>query len=281
MEPREVAPWYGWNKYQLKPEDSLERYGHELISNTSYYLGPKGTVAALTNGMNCQNCHLEGGSLPWGNNYSAVVSTYPKFRARSGAVETISKRVNDCMERSLNGNPLDSNSREMRAIIAYMTWLGEGIPKGTTPKGAGIRDLEELDRPADPKRGMLVYQQQCQSCHGANGAGQANLEGYGYVYPPLWGPNSYNTGAGLYRISRLAGYVKYNMPFGQANYHTPILSDAESWDVAAYINSMPHPVKDISADWPDISKKPKDHPFGPFADGRSEVEHKYGPWPKK
>lgn len=281
IEPREEAPWYGWNKYQLKQEDSMERYGHELISNTSYYLGPKGTVAALTNGMNCQNCHLEGGTLPWGNNYSAVVSTYPKFRARSGGIETISKRVNDCMERSLNGKPLDSNSREMQAIIAYMKWLGEGVPKGTTPRGAGIKDLPELERPADPAHGLLVYQQQCQSCHGANGAGQANPEGYGYTYPPLWGPNSYNTGAGLYRISRLAGYVKYNMPFGQANYHSPVLTDVESWDVAAYINSMPHPVKDISGDWPDISKKPKDHPFGPFADGRSEAEHKYGPWAKK
>jgi thiosulfate dehydrogenase len=55
--PDEEAPWQGWNKYQIKPEDSLATYGHELISNTSYYLGPKGKVAALTNGMNCQNCH--------------------------------------------------------------------------------------------------------------------------------------------------------------------------------------------------------------------------------
>lgn len=281
VEPREIAPWQGWNKYQIKPEDTLTAYGHELIANTSYYLGPNGKVAALTNGMNCQNCHLQGGTLPWGNNYGAVSSTYPKFRARSGGLETISKRVNDCMERSLNGKPLDSNSREMQAIIAYMKWLGDDVPKGTIPKGAGIKEIPEMDRPANPARGLIVYQQQCQSCHGANGQGQKNIEGYGFTYPPVWGPASYNTGAGLYRISRLAGYVKYNMPFGAATYSSPVLSDEESWDVAAYINSMPHPTKDISNDWPDISKKPKDHPFGPFADGKTEEQHKYGPWSKK
>lgn len=281
IQPREEAPWQGWNKYQIKPEDTLVSYGYELITNTSYYLGPQGKLGALTNGMNCQNCHLEGGTLPWGNNYGAVASTYPKFRARSGSMETISKRVNDCIERSLNGKAIDTNSHEMQAIIAYMKWLGEDVPKGKTPKGAGIKELPEMDRPADPVRGLIVYQQHCQSCHGANGSGQTNGEGYGYTYPPLWGPTSYNSGAGLYRISRLAGYVKYNMPQGIANYQNPVLTDEQAWDVAAYINSQPRPSKDISKDWPDISKKPKDHPFGPFADGQSEAQHKYGPWTKK
>jgi thiosulfate dehydrogenase len=276
----EEAPWQGWNHWQIKPEDSLAAYGYELISNTSYYLGPKGKVAAITNGMNCQNCHLGAGTLPYGNNYSAVVSTYPKFRARSGGMETIPKRVNDCMERSLNGKALDSNSREMQAILAYMHWLGDDVPKGTVPKGAGIPDLNELNRPADPQRGAVVYKQQCAVCHGDNGLGQPNPDGYGYTYPPLWGPNSYNDGAGMFRISRLAGYAKYNMPFGVANHKNQVLSDEDAWDVAAYINSQPRPKKDISRDWPDVSKKPKDHPFGPFADGRSEEEHKYGPWKK-
>jgi thiosulfate dehydrogenase len=48
--------------------------------------------------------------------------------------------------------------------------------------------------------------------------------------------------------------------------------------VAAFVNSQPRPKKDISKDWPDISKKPFDHPFGPFADGKTEAQHKYGPW---
>lgn len=272
------SPWQGWNKYQIKPEDTLATYGYELISNTSYYLGPKGKVAALTNGMNCQNCHLGAGTVPYGNNYSAVVSNYPMFRARSGGLETIPKRVNDCMERSLNGKALDTNSKEMQAIVAYLHWLGDEIPKKTKPKGAGIPDLPQLQRPADPDKGALVYLQHCKVCHGANGEGQPNAEGYGYLYPPVWGKNSYNTGAGLYRLSRLAGFVKYNMPFGTANYKNQILSNEEAWDVAAYVNSMPRPTKDLSNDWPDISKKPRDHPFGPYADSMSEQEHKFGPW---
>ena len=98
-----------------------------------------------------------------------------------------------------------------------------------------------------------------------------------YQYPPLWGTHSYNNGAGLYRLSRLAGYVKSNMPFG-ASYDAPQLTDEEAWDVAAYINSQPRPVKDLSKDWPKLSGKPFDHPFGPYADTFSEAQHKYGPW---
>lgn len=277
-EDQNEAPWRGWNHYQIKPEDSLAAYGYQLISNTSYYLGPKGKVAAISNGMNCQNCHLEGGTLPWGNNYSAVVSTYPKYRDRSGSIESIVKRVNDCIERSLNGQAIDSTSREMKAIITYMHWLGDDVPKKVSPKGSGIYKLAYLDRPADPIRGEAVYKSQCVSCHGANGEGQPNAEGYGYTYPPLWGAHSYNTGAGLFRLSRLAGYVKKNMPFGTANYNNPVLSDEDSWDLAAYINSRPRPVKDISKDWPKIEKKPVDHPFGPYADGFSEQQHKFGPF---
>ena len=112
------------------PEGALIRYGRELIANTSLYLGPKGKIAVISNGMNCQNCHLDAGTRPWGNNYSAVFSTYPKFRDRSGAVESIYKRINDCIQRSLDGQPLDTTSREMQAIYAYIKWLGRDVPKG-------------------------------------------------------------------------------------------------------------------------------------------------------
>jgi thiosulfate dehydrogenase len=270
--------WHGWNKYQIKPSDSLARYGRELIENTSFYLGPKGRVASITNGMNCQNCHLDGGTLPWANNYGAVSSTYPRFRDRSGTVESIEKRVNDCLERSLNGRALDMSSREMRAIVAYMHWVGDGVEKGVKPKGSGIMDLPYLDRPADPIRGRTVYVAKCQTCHGADGQGQPNPEATGYAYPPLWGKNSYNSGAGLFRLSRFAGFVKNSMPFGQVDYNNPQLTNEECWDVAAFVNSQPRPRKDLSSDWPDISKKPIDHPFGPYADGFTEEQHKFGPF---
>jgi thiosulfate dehydrogenase len=67
------------------------------------------------------------------------------------------------------------------------------------------------------------------------------------------------------------------MPWG-ATYNAPQLTDEEAWDVAAYVNSMPRPSKNLSADWPDISQKPIDHPFGPYADGFDETQHKFGPF---
>ncbi|MBX2897274.1 MAG: c-type cytochrome [Cyclobacteriaceae bacterium] len=253
------------------------RYGKELIAHTAYYLGPRGKVMAISNGMNCQNCHLDAGTKPFGNNYSAVASTYPKFRARSGTEETIEKRVNDCIERSLNGQALADSSREMKAIVRYIKWLGTGVPKGESPKGSGLVELAYLDYPADPAKGKLVYEAKCVSCHGKNGGGIKAPDSTSWTYPPLWGNDSYNTGAGLYRLSRFAGYIKANMPLG-STYDELQLSDEEAWNIAAYVNSLPRPEKDLSSDWPDISKKPIDHPFGPFADGFNEQQHKYGPF---
>ncbi|MCW3125126.1 MAG: cytochrome c class [Bacteroidetes bacterium] len=253
------------------------KYGRELIINTSAYLGPKGSVMQISNGMNCQNCHLEAGTKLWGNNYSAVASTYPKFRERSGSVESIYKRVNDCLERSLNGSALDTGSSEMQAIRAYILWLGQDIPKGKKVKGVGITDVAYINRAADPTAGKVIYTQKCQSCHKENGEGVLNADGKSYQYPPLWGAHSYNNGAGLFRLSRIAGYVKSNMPFG-TSYDAPQLTDEEAWDVAAYINSQPRPTKDLSKDWPKISGKPVDHPFGPYTDTFSEAQHKYGPF---
>jgi thiosulfate dehydrogenase len=249
-------------------------YGRDLIQNTAIYFGPKGKLAAISNGMNCQNCHLNGGTIILGNNYSAVASTYPKLRARSGGLESLEKRINDCMERSLNGKPIPNDSKEMNAMVTYIKWLGKDTPK---PVGAGLASLPFLDRAASIEKGQMVYQQKCIACHGANGEGVLSLEGNAYVYPPLWGEHSYNVSAGLFRLSRFAGYVKANMPLG-ATYDSPILTNDEAWDVAAYVNSMPRPIKLFPADWPDISTKPIDHPFGPYIDPFPEEQHKYGPF---
>lgn len=266
-----------WSSVDSEPNASDIKYGKELVANTSEYLGPEGKVKAISNGMNCQNCHLQAGTVPLGNNYGAVAATYPKMRARSGTEEDIQKRINDCFERSLNGQPLSRDSKEMIAMAAYINWLGKDVPKGEIPVGSGIYEVPAMDRAADPLKGKLVYDNQCQSCHASDGQGMSKPDGKGYIYPPLWGENSYNHGAGLYRLSRFAGYVKANMPLG-ATFERPMISDEEAWDVAAYVNSMDRPKKDLSKDWPDISKKPVDHPFGPFADGFSEAQHKFGPF---
>ena len=277
VDPSSVWKASDWSLMDKEPNAEELNYGKELVANTAEYLGPKGKVKAMSNGMNCQNCHLQAGTTPFGNNYSAVAATYPKFRARSGTEEDIQKRINDCFERSLNGKPLARDSKEMKAMVAYINWVGKEVPKGEVPIGSGLYEVPLLDRAADPIKGKLVYDRQCASCHQTDGKGIAKPDGSGYLYPPLWGENSYNHGAGLYRLSRFAGYVKANMPLG-ATFEQPILSDEESWDLAAYVNSMERPKKDLSQDWPDISKKPMDHPFGPFSDSFTEEQHKYGPF---
>jgi thiosulfate dehydrogenase len=271
-----------WSAPDIATVDGLENkgrieYGRELIAHTAKYLGPKGMVAQISNGMNCQNCHMDAGTKVFGNNYSAVASTYPKFRERSGTTEDIYKRVNDCFERSLNGEALDTASREMQAIKAYITFLGTNVAKGEKPNGSGLKDLAYLDRAADPEKGKVVYEAKCVTCHMKDGSGQKTPDGIEYLYPPLWGPHSYNDGAGLFRLSNFARYAKNNMPQGVLHLN-PLLTDEEAWDVAAYVNSQPRPHIETPGDWPDIKKKPVDHPFGPYADSFSPQQHKYGPF---
>ena len=272
----------GWqapdsNSIPITREGELIRYGKRLIANTAFYLGPRGIVAPISNGMNCQNCHLDAGTRFYGNNYSAVFSTYPRFRERSGSVEDIYKRVNDCFERSLNGKSLDTAGREMQAIAAYIKWLGQNVPHNIKPAGAGIRDIPFQPGAADTAKGNIIYSQKCMRCHGSGGEGVLNADSSLYVYPPLWGAHSYTVSAGLYRISRFAGFVRDNMPFG-ASHDAPQLTDEEAWNIAAFINSQPRPGKRFKKDWPDISGKPVDYPFGPYADSFPERQHKYGPF---
>ncbi|MFM6925987.1 MAG: c-type cytochrome [Ferruginibacter sp.] len=252
-------------------------YGEELITHTSKYFGPNGSVLKISNGLNCQNCHLKAGTAIFGNNYGSVASLYPKFRARSGTIENLYKRINDCFERSLNGKAIDTSGKEMQAIAAYINFIGSNVAKDKKAAGSGLKDLAWLDRAADPEKGKIVYTTKCQSCHQPNGAGVFNADKTEYTYPALWGINSFNEGAGLYRISSFAKFVKCNMPQG-TTYLNPQLTDEEAWDVAAFIISQIRPRMDISKDWPDISKKPVDHPFGPYTDSFTEKQHKYGPF---
>ncbi|MBK5273138.1 MAG: cytochrome C, partial [Bacteroidia bacterium] len=150
-------------------EGDLIRYGRELIVNTSIYFGPKGSVAPITNGMNCQNCHVEAGVRSFGNSFAAVGSTYPRYRERSARVESIEFRINDCMERSLNGKGIDSLSKEMKAMVAYLKWIGKNVTPGIKPNGSGIIEMPWINRAADPKKGKITFINDCQRCHGSNG----------------------------------------------------------------------------------------------------------------
>lgn len=262
------------------PDDeygNMIRYGRELVKNTAKYFGPNGSVARISNGMNCQNCHLEAGTKTFGNNYSIFFASYPKTSARSGKMAEATERIADCFQRSLNGKVPDLDGKEVQAMLAYMKWVGSEQEKGKKPFGSGTEKLKYMDRAADPQKGLLVYQNKCQSCHGQHGEGIKTEDQLAYVYPPLWGAHSYNDGAGMYRLNNFAGFVKNNMPFG-VSYPDAQLTDEESWDVAGFVNSQPRPHKEQKQDYPDRSKKPIDAPYGPYLDGFAEQQHKYGPF---
>lgn len=259
------------------PQDELIRYGRNLILHTANFFGPKGSIAHVSNGMNCENCHIEAGTRIWGNNFSMVATTYPLYRNRSGKIETVEMRINDCFERSLNGKKLPDTTKEMKALVAYIKWVGKDVKNGNKTKGSGIEKLPFLNRTADTIKGRIVYITICQRCHGKNGEGKLADSRREYLYPPLWGRNSYNVGAGMYQLSKFAGYIRNNMPFG-TTFTKPQLTVEQAWDVAAFVNSKPRPLKNLNNDWPDISAKPLDYPFGPYADSFSVQQHKYGPF---
>lgn len=253
------------------------RYGRSLLAHTSNYFGPNGSIAHITNGMNCQNCHLDGGGKLFGNNYGNFIASYPKMSARSGKVEPASERIAECFERSLAGEVPDTSKKEIKAMLAYMQWIGKGVKKSQKLIGSSTEKLPFMDQAADPAKGKAVFVSKCQSCHGANGEGKLTADKRSYTYPPLWGKHSYNDGAGMYRISNFAGFVKNNMPYG-ATYQNPQLTDEEAWNVAAFVNSQPRPHRDQHKDWKDLKSKPIDFPFGPYLDAFSEKQHKYGPF---
>ena len=263
----------------LAPEaKKLLLYGETLIAHTAAFFGPKGSITHTSNGMNCQNCHLEAGRKSWGINFGAVAANYPRYNPRGANTQSIYGRINDCFERSLDGKKLDTATKEMQAMFAYIHWLGQKVPPKKKPYGSGMEKIAFINRAADPYSGRLVYIAKCMVCHGKNGGGLLAPNGVEYTYPPLWGPNSYNNGAGLYRLSGFAGFVKNNMPYLQASHAAPVLSTEQAWDVAAYVNSQPRPVYDQSKDWKDVTLKPVDFPFGPYADTFTQQQHRYGPF---
>jgi thiosulfate dehydrogenase len=257
------------------------RYGHALISKTYLHLGPEIADAQniyTGNNLACANCHLGSGTTPAAASYVGVSKRFPQFRGREGREGSLEDRINGCMERSMNGRKLPLDSKEMQAMVAYMDWLSEDVPEAEMARYQGFVSITLPDRAADTLQGRLVYQQQCTLCHGADGQGQKNVGQPGYAYPPLWGDDSYNHGAGMNRVITAARFIKANMPFG-ATYDNPILTDEQAYDVAAYIDAHARPVKaGTERDYPDLSRKPVDSPYGPYQDTFPAEQHKFGPF---
>jgi len=270
------------------PDDKygqIVRQGKLLMEETYKHIGPEVKDVKKRyagNNLGCTSCHLESGGRKFGNPWVGTFVSFPQYRGREDAVSTTEERINGCMERSMNGKKLPLDSEEMKAMMAYLHFLSTGIPVGTKLEGGGTLKLKTLARAADPVAGKQVYASTCASCHGEKGlgvrrgkAGDAN----GYQFPPLWGPDSYNNGAGIARLTLAAGFIKGNMPSGITHLNA-VLTDEQAFDVAAFVNSQPRPVKrNLEKDFPARKNKPVDAAFAPYTPGFSAEQHKFGPWP--
>jgi thiosulfate dehydrogenase len=196
------------------------------------------------NALNCTSCHLNAGRTPWSSPWVGIWGVFPEYRSRSARVISLQDRINDCFERSMNGKALPPASPEMIGILAYMQWLSREVPTGQSVTGRGFVRMKSK-QPPDRERGARVYAQKCAVCHGEQGQGMPTASGE-MLYPPLWGPKSFNIGAGMARLNTAAAFVKANMPFDQPG----SLSDEEAFDVAAFFTRQPRPdFAGKSADW--------------------------------
>ena len=211
------------------------------------------------NALNCASCHLNAGTVADGSPYIGVSAFFPGYAPRAGRVITLEDRINGCFLRSMNGKPLPLESDEIKAMVAYFDWMRRETKPEDKVEGRGVGKISQSIVP-NVDNGKKVYAAQCAVCHGGEGEGVKNAKGQ-WVYPPLWGDESFNIGAGMARTYTAAAFVKRNMPIAfHGNF--PLgqggLSDQEAVDVAEYFSHQPRPdFANKHKDWPK-DKKPAD-----------------------
>ncbi len=254
------------------------KYGYELFQHTPKYLGPDSKNPYAGNRLSCNNCHLLSGTKPYAAPLIGITKRFPQFRNRENKIGSIEERINGCMQRSMNGLALPEDSKEMKALIAYLEWLGRYAPKNGKIEGQGFVKVHIPERPVNLENGKKIFAKRCVECHGMHGEGKMAANGQFYQYPPLWGKDSYNNGAGMTRVITAARFIKANMPYG-ITYEVPILTDEEAYDVAGFINQQQRPKKqNLEIDFPDLKKKPVSTPYGPYVDNFPLAQHQLGPF---
>jgi len=181
--------------------------------------------------LDCAACHIDGGTKPFGGSFVGTAAFFPQYNKRAKRVITLHDRLAECFLYSMNGRPPDFASKEMVALDAYIEWLSRGVAEFSTPGPANHFVVALPSASPDVAHGASVYAAQCAVCHQANGAGMPG------AFPPLWGPTSFNGGAGMAHLDRMTGFVLHNMPQNAPG----SLSFADSYDVSAYVLSHDRP----------------------------------------
>ncbi len=215
------------------PDDDfgkMVRLGRDIFVDTQAHAGKY-----VGNGLNCGNCHLDAGRLADSAPLWGAIGRYPAFRKKNDMVNTYAERLQGCFEYSMDGTAPPADGDVIKALTAYSFWLAKGVPIGVDMPGAGFRKDFKAPQPPDYARGEKVFQASCAICHGSDGQGQ-KVAGR-YVFPPLWGGDSFNWGAGMHNVDTAAAFIKYNMPLGRGG----TLTDQDAWDVAQFMDSHERP----------------------------------------
>ncbi|MGH8161762.1 MAG: c-type cytochrome [Gammaproteobacteria bacterium] len=203
---------------------------------------PRYAADHVGNGLTCQACHVNGGRQANSSPMWAAWGMYPAYRSKNKKVNDFVMRLQGCFEFSENapgsksGHPPAANSKAIIDLESYIYWMSRNVPTGKAMKGRGYPDIAAPPKPFSRSRGHEVYATHCAVCHGGDGQGRKLADGR-YAFPPLWGPNSYNWGAGMHGVNVAAAFIHANMPLGNPG----ILSVQDVWDVAAWIDSHPRP----------------------------------------
>ncbi len=220
------------------------RLGYQLVVHTQEF-----AASYVGNSLTCANCHLDAGLDPNSASFVGLSRVYPEYQARVGREVTLAERVNECMERSLNGKAIPEDSHKLQAIVAYIEWLSKDVPEKSTMAWRGIPRLAAA-QPPDAANGVKVFTARCAFCHGTDGQGTM-------AAPPVWGDRSYGIGSDMARLSVAASFIKSNMPRTRGW----ALSDQDAYDVAAYLNAQPRPdFVRKGGDWPK-GGRPLDAPY--------------------
>ncbi|MEJ2765097.1 c-type cytochrome [Photobacterium sp. MCCC 1A19761] len=248
------------------------KYGYSLFVDSQQMRG-----RYVGNEQNCVNCHMQAGMKANAAPLWAAYTAYPAYRKKNDKVNTYGDRIQGCFDYSMNGVPPDNHSPELVALSAYAYWLTMsglldkyGLHETPVPELSDAeliiggkredfilpaeiaadfpvsergnlagRGYPKLPKPAEEPsiaRGKQVYQSTCAVCHASDGQGIKGADGTQY-FPPLWGKDAFNWGAGMHRINTAAFFIYENMPLGKSVQ----LTEQQAWDVAAYMNSHERP----------------------------------------
>ncbi len=214
----------------------MVRLGEDIFVNTRKYAGKY-----VGDGLNCENCHLHRGRQAYSAPLWAAYVIYPRYQHKAGRVVTFAKRIQECFQFSMNGHAPPADGKVVTALISYSAWLAKGAPIGANLSGRGYKFLQLPPLKPDIVRGKTVFTINCLACHGENGQG-LRINGI-YRYPPLWGRDSFNFGAGMAKVRMAAAFIKANMPLNNPG----SLTNQQAWDVAAYVDSHQRPATPLKS----------------------------------